>query len=124
MAYKSSHTMSDISQQKAPILSDPEKLVSRKVHKPKNFSTPDATLPAPGSSSHNPSFKDISRKLIFSEHESFSSPIHFQEPRLEEQSFESVSFTFTETQPNTVAGTSTIFHEPLPISVVSLHSST
>ena len=44
MAPKRPHTRSDTSQQKAPILSDPEKLVSKKGQKTKIFSTPDATL--------------------------------------------------------------------------------
>lgn len=47
-----------------------------------------------------------------------SSPIHFQEPTLEELSFEFVSFPFTESQPNSVTSSSTIIHIPLPISVV------
>ena len=83
LAYKRPHTRSDTSQQKAPILSDPEKLVSKKGQKSRTLSTPDATLPAPGSSSHNLSSKDISRKLIFPEQESFTPHIHFQEPKLE-----------------------------------------
>ena len=57
------------------------------------------------------------------EQESLSPLVHFQEPKLEEQSFESVSSTFTETQPNTVVGSSTIVHQPLPILVVLPHSS-
>ena len=88
------------------------------------LSTPDATLPAPGSNSHTLSSKDIFRKLTFSEQESLSSSIHFQEPRLEEQYLESVSFSFTETQPNTVSSSSALVYQPLPLSVVSPHSST
>ena len=82
---------SDTSQKKFPILSDPEKLVSNKGQKTKIFSTPNATLLAPGSNSHILPSKEISRKLIFSEKESLPSPIHFQEPTLEEVYFYSVS---------------------------------
>ena len=112
------HTRSDTSQQKTSILFDPEKLVSKKGQKKKIFSTPDATLLAPGSSSHIFPSKEISQKLVFPEKEPLSSPIHFQEPILEELSFESVSFPFIESQPNSVTSSSAIVHIPLPISVV------
>ena len=47
-----------------------------------------------------------------------STPIYFQEPQLEEHSFESVSFASTQAQPNIVAGPSAIVHQPTPISVL------
>ena len=121
LAPQKPHTRSDTSQQTVPVLSNPEKLVSKKGQKPKIVVTPEPTLLAPGSSSHVFTSKKASKKLIFSEEESSPSPI--QEPTLEEQSLEFVSFLFTETQSHTVASSSTIVQSPIPISVVSPHSS-
>ena len=87
-------------------------MVSKKAQKPKTPSKPDPTLSAPGSSSHNPLFEGISKELSFLEQDSPSTPTHFQEPKLEEHSFESVSFTFTQAQPNIIAGSSAIVHQP------------
>ena len=53
------------------------------------------------------------------EQDSPSTPIHFQKPKLEEHSFESVSYTFTQVQPNIVVGSSAIFHQPTTILVFS-----
>ena len=102
LAYKRPHMRLDTSQQKVPTLSNLEKLVSKNNQKSKTLSTPDATLLAARSSYHTPSSKDFSWKLTFQQQESLSSFIHFQEPRLEEYYFKSISFTFTETQPNIV----------------------
>ena len=44
-------------------------------------------------------------------------PIYFQEPQLEEHSFESISFTSTQAQPNIVVGPSDIVYHPTPISI-------
>ena len=74
-------------------------------------------MSAPGSSSHNPLFEDISKELSFLEQDSPFTPIHFQEPKLEEHSFKSVSFTFAQSQPNIFVGSSTIVHQPTPILV-------
>ena len=124
LAFKRPHTRSDTSQNKVPTLSDPERLVSKKAQQPKTPSTLYPTLSAPGSISHNPLFEDISKELPFLEQDSLFTPIHFQEPKLEEHSFESVSFTFTQAQPNITIGSSAIVYQPTPISTFSLPSFT
>ena len=75
-------------------------------------------MSAPGNSSHNPLFEDSSEELSFLEQDSPSTSIYFQGPELEENPFESVSFTFTQAQPNIVVGSSSIVHQPTPISVL------
>ena len=107
---------SNTSQQIVPALPDPERSVSKKAQKLETPSIPDLALPAPGSSSHNPLFEDISKELPFLEQDTPSTPIYFQGTQLEEHPFESISFTSTQDQPNIVVGPSTIVHQPTPIS--------
>ena len=116
--FKIPHTRSDNSQQIVPAFPDPKRLVSKRDQKPKTPSTPNPTFSAPRNSSHNPLFEDIYEEISFLEQYSPSTPIHFQEPKLEEHSFESVSFTFTQAQPNILDGSSTIIHQPTPIPVL------
>ena len=85
-------------------------MVSKNAQKPETPSTPDPTLSAPYSSSTNPSFEDISKIIPSLEEDSPFTPLYFQEPKVEEHSFESVSFTFTQAQKNLVAGPFAIFH--------------
>ena len=99
-------------------MSNLERLVSKRVRKPKTPSTPSPTLSAPDTSSSNPFFEDISKVLPFLEQDSPFTPIYFQEPKLEEHSFESVPFTFTQAQKTPVAGPSAIVHQPTPISIL------
>ena len=79
LAHKRPHTRLDTSQQKVPALSDHERLVSKRVRKPKTPSTPSPTLSAPDNSSSNPLFEDISKVLPFLEQDSPFTPIYFQE---------------------------------------------
>ena len=80
MAFKRPHTRSYTSQKIVPALSDLERLVSKKAHKPETPSIPDLLLRAPGSSSHNPLFEYISKEIPFLEQDTPSTPIYFQEP--------------------------------------------
>jgi len=87
----------DTSQQKAPILFYPEKLISRRVWKPKSPKTPNPTLSSPDTN-YAPQFlrtfhsEEILKNIYFSQ-ESFSSPRNiFLEPTLKVESFESMSF--------------------------------
>ena len=63
-------------------------------------------------------FEDVSKVLPFLEHDSPFTPIYFQEPKLEEHSFESVSFTFSQAEQTLVVGPSSIVHQPTPISIL------
>jgi len=74
-------------------------------------------LSAPGSSLSHPLSGNTSQLLHFSEQDSPFTPIHFQEPKLEEPSFESISFYFTQDQQVPVGCSSAIVIQPTPIYV-------
>ena len=93
-------------------------MVFKKAQKPKTSLIPDLAFSAPGKSSHNHFFEYISKELHFLEQDTLSTPIYFQEPQLEEHSFEFVSFTSTQAQPNIVYRPSSIIHQPTPILVL------
>ena len=101
MAPKRPHTTSFTSQQKAHVLSDPEKLVSPRVWKEKSPVTPNPTLSAPGTSfvyqyPRTYHSKEVFRNLDFSQRRLSSPQSIFPEHTLEEDYFESVSFSFLE----------------------------
>ena len=118
--FKRPHMRSDTSHQIVPAFLDLERLVSKKARKPETPSTPDTTLSALDSSSINPLFEDISEMLPSLEQDSPFTPLYFQEPKVEEHSFESVSFTFTQAQQTPVAAPP--FHCPSTHSHISFTS--
>ena len=90
-------------------------MVSKKAKKPRTPLIPDLAFSSPGKSSHNRLLEYISKELHFLEQDTLSTPTYFQEPRLEEHSFEFGSFTSTQAQPNIVSSPSSIVHQPTPI---------